>query len=134
MVDIEAEVYDRCAKAVLEIEPEAFTTSTYVAAPASFPALHVSEISNVTDTRHMDSALKEKFSIVTYQSDVYSNLRSGAKRQAKKMAQAVDEAMLAMGLTRTYMGTVSNPADTSVYRISARYTAVAGDDKRIYRR
>lgn len=134
MVDIEAYVYDRCAKAVLAIEPDAFTTSTFVSSPASFPAVQVSEVGNVTDTSTLDSSLTEKTSVVTFQADCYSNLRSGAKRQAKKLAQAVDAEMASMGFTRTLMGFVSNPADTSIYRITARYTAVAGIDGHIYRR
>lgn len=134
MVDIEADIFDRAARAVIGVEPDAFVTSGYVQAPASFPAMMMYEISNITDDSRLDSSKREKSSVVTYQADVYSNLRSGAKQQAREVMSALDSVMLSLNFTRTYMQPMMNSADTSVYRLTARYTAVADENGKLYRR
>lgn len=134
MVDIEADVYDRVARAVLAEYPSAFTSSTYVPAPSSFPAVSLAEISSVTNTSSLDSRGRELMSDLTFEVNVCTNLKVGAKEQARDIARIVDGVMLPMNMTRTYSSQVTNSADSSVYRHTTRYVCTAGEDGRIYRR
>lgn len=134
MVDIEGIVYDAVARAVLEEYPDAFTSSTYVPAPASFPAVSLMEIASVTNTASLDSSGRELMTDLTFEVSVCTNLKVGAKEQARKIARLVDGVMLPMNMTRTYSSQVTNSADSSVYRHTARYVCTAGEDGRIYRR
>ena len=134
MIDIEVDIFDKVARAVMDEFPEAFCSSVHVQAPASFPAVFVREISNVTATDRLDSDQREKASFVSYQVDVYSNLRLGARTQAKKISQLVDGLLVSMNFNRTYSAPTENPADSEVYRITMRYTALVDESNRIYRR
>lgn len=134
MVDIEDEVFDRVATALLEAEPGVFVTSTYVQAPASFPAASLIQANSSTDTRRLDSTGMERATMLTFELNVYSNLRTGARRQAKRLAETADRVMVGLGFNRTMMSRMDNPADSSIYRITARYYASVDDSETIYRR
>lgn len=133
-IDIEAYIFDRCARAVIEKYPDAFTTSEYVSAPASFPSVSIMEANNVTDTSRNDSSLEENASIVTFDVKVFSNLRHGAKRQAKDIAQIIDGVLQPLNFNRVSMVMSSNPSQSSVFSISARYVASVSKDGIISRR
>lgn len=134
MIDIEAEVFDAVATAVLALEPDAFVTSEYVQAPAAFPAVSCWELTSLTDTRRIDSTKMERASVVTYEVNVYSNLKTGAKRQAKALVQAADRVMLSLNFNRTFLQRTDNQASSGIYRITARYTASVDYTNTIYRR
>lgn len=134
MIDIEAKVFDACARAVLEVYPDAFTTSENVAAPASFPAVSIIETNNYTDTTRNDSSREENASVVTYDVKVFSNLRSGAKRQAKEIAQIIDGVLQPLNFNRTYMNRAESPSNSAVFSVSMRYVASVSKDGIISRR
>lgn len=136
MIDVETKVFDRCARAVLDKYPSAFTTSEPVFAPASFPAVYITESSNTVSEPHQDSSEHEQFADVTYTVDVYSDLTSGgaAKRQCRDIQSIISDAMGSMCLRRTFMGKVDNLADSRVCRYTARFTATVGADGTFYRR
>lgn len=134
MKDIENEVFDACAEALEAVEPGCFTTSVRTLVPADFPAASVMEISNVTDTSRNTSAAGEQASIVTYRVDVFSNLRQGARTQAKRMAEAVDGVLTNLNFTRVYSSTTYDPSRSSVYQMTFRYTAGVSSEGKIYRR
>jgi hypothetical protein len=81
-----------------------------------------------------DSSGIENFANVMYQVDVYSNLNRGKKAQAREILAMIDVLMAVNGFTRTFMNPVQNMNDPTIYRITARYTAVVGKDKVIYNR
>ena len=134
MIDIEADIFDACAKAILAKYPDCFTTSEYVAAPASFPAVSIMEADNYTDTTRNDSGLGENASVIAYDVKVFSNLRHGAKAQAKDIAQIIDGILQPLNFNRTYTNRIANPAKTSVFEISMRYVASVSKDGIISRR
>lgn len=135
MIDVETEVFDRVARAVKAAMPSACGSSTREVAPKKFPTFQLSEISNVEASYLHDSSNEELGSIVTFEADCYSNLRTGARAQAKQMAQLIDAEMRAMGFERTFGQQVYNAADSSVHRYTARYTGVVRpDDNSTYRR
>ena len=131
MVDIETDIYELVSDAVLALYSDAFTSSVYTTAPAQFPACSVMQVSNLTDTFTLDSSATENASKVVFRVDSYSNLRTGARSQAKKIAQAADEVMLSHGFKRTYYTQDYNPADSTVYTISARYSAIVTKDNEV---
>ena len=133
MVDIEVEIFDKCAKAVLAKFPDAFTSSVNVSAPASYPAMSMVEADNMTDSSRTDSS-GETASIVTYDIRVFSNLRQGARTQAKQIAQEVDEVMTSFNFRRTYRGQGASVNDPSVYQVTCRYMAGVTKDGKLYRR
>ena len=126
MIDVEVEVYDRAARAVLAAFPGAYTSSEKEPAPPSFPAVSITEIGNVEASELHDSSNRELGSYVTYEVECFSNRRSGAKAEAKALAQAADAAMRGMGFERTFGQFVQNVTDTAIYRYITRYTAVVG--------
>ena len=129
MVDIETDIYELVSDAVLAVEPECFTSSVYSTLPAQFPACSIQEVSNLTDEFTLDTSGMENSSKVVFRVDCYSNKRTGARTQAKKMAQAADKALLAMNFKRVYYNKEYNPADSTVYTINMRYSAVVTKDK-----
>ena len=63
-----------------------------------------------------------------YTVNVYSNKKSGAKQQAKKIFSVVDGALQNIRFTRTTTIPDAN-ADKTIYRIVARYEAVIEEPK-----
>lgn len=134
MIDIEADVYDMCARAVLAEFSDCLTSSQNVAAPASFPAVSIVEADNKTDQSMVDSSGREKGAIVAYDVKCFSNLRTGAKRQARKLLQAVDSQLCGVHFRRSFTSQGAMASNPSVYQITARYIAGSTDQGKIYRR
>lgn len=134
MIDIEAYVFDACARAVLEKYPDTFTTSENVAAPASFPSVSIMEADNYLDKARNDSGSDENASVVAYDVKVFSNLRNGAKSQAKDIAQIVDGVLTPLNFTRTYMNRRNEPSNPAVFTVTMRYVASVSKDGIISRR
>ena len=134
MIDIEDVIFDAVASAIYAEEPDAYVTGVYERIPPSFPCVMLIEKSNTAylETRTTDS--NENHAVVMYEADVFSNKIDAQKQQCKKLAEIVDRKMRQYGFTRTMLGPVDNPLDTSIYRIKGRYEAVVGQNKMIYRR
>ena len=61
-----------------------------------------------------------------YQVDIFSNLTSGKKAECKKILKIVDEIMSEMGFVRILCEPIENLEDATIYRITARYSAIVG--------
>jgi hypothetical protein len=72
-----------------------------------------------------------------YQIDIFSNLIAGRKTQCKQIASMVDNIMSDMGFTRIMLEPIDNIEDATIYRMVARYEAIAskviGGKNYIYR-
>lgn len=134
MIDIEIEIFDSCARRVLAEFPEAVTSSANINAPASFPAVSIVQADSRTDSMRADSSRIEKGAVVSFDVECFSNLRTGAKAQAKKLANIVDEYMTSMNFTRTFSVVGEHPAERSIYRVRSRYVAGVDHNGKIYRR
>lgn len=119
------------AKAVLAEYPTAFTCSRYVRVPSSFPAVSIMEISNIVDTSRIDSAHEEKFSVITYDINVYSDSKIDAKGEAKHIIQIINAKMAKYNFVRQSLQTIDNEGDKSIYRINARYVATISIDGKL---
>lgn len=133
MIDIENQVYDTVVTALrTEFNPISIY-GEYVPVPQSFPCATLEEMNNAVVQNKESSGSIENFATVMYSANAYSNKSGGKKAQAKAIIKIIDEQMLGMGFTRSFMRPIPN-ADTSIYRITAQYTAVVSKEKTLYRR
>lgn len=136
MIDIESQVFTTVATA-LRTEYGAnniYVAPEYVSQPPRFPAVFIVEQDNTVHMRGRDSATIENFADVMYQVDVFSNKNTGKKVQTKEIIALVDDQLAQMGFSRTFLNPVQNMNGATIYRMTARYQAVVGKDKTIYRR
>lgn len=133
MINIENEVFNTISVAVKTAYETAFVTGEYVPAPSSFPAVSIEEADNATRESTIDSSGQEKYVNVMYEVNVYSNKLSGRKTECKNILAIIDGEMRRLGFTRT-MATPAPNADTSIYRMTARYQACVSSDYTIYGR
>lgn len=129
MIDIENKVFNECALALRADFPGISVYGENVQAPASFPSVSIVEITNTTSTKDLSGTTTH--ADIAFQVDVYSNLTSGKKAQAKKITEEIDEIMeRQFRMTRSFCEPVQNLYDSTVYRITARYRRMygTGDD------
>lgn len=134
MIDIEKEVFTKVAQAVRAVFPDAYVVGEYVPSPPSFPCVFVEEKSNVAYRQTRDSLSNENHAELMYEISVYSNKQTGKKQECRKLIGIADEAMNRLGFTRTMLEPVQNLADPTIYRMTARFTAVVDGQHTIYRR
>lgn len=134
MIDYEVDVYDACARAVLAEYPKCLTSAVNVSAPASFPAASIVEADSAVAADRLDSSGRENAALVAYDVNVYSNLRKGARDQAKDILNIVDELLVSLNFRRTFRTQGAEANDSTVYHVSARYVAGIDRNGKIYRR
>lgn len=111
--------------AISEALPEVLVISDYVDVPSEFPCVTVVEESNVSSNTFDSGSTLENHANVMYSVNVYSNLESGSKSQAKELMDRVDEVFEGFKFTRTFCQPIPN-IDRTIYRYTARYTATIG--------
>ena len=131
MIDIEAHVFDNVYSAVVPgtLAAGCFK-SEYVRNPASFPFATLIEIENITDVHRRGSELDEQFAVVAYEANAYAL----SQAECKKVAGAIDQAMKRLNFNCSSLRFTPNLADPALYRITARYSAVADANMTLYRR
>ena len=132
MIDFETDIFDECARDVLDEFPQAFVSSTEVAVPPQFPAVFIVESNNTTNKRSVDTSGEKHVNLV-YTVNVYSNRVRGAKAEAKKIAGIIDKRMGFRNLRRTMLAPTPN-ADGSVCRYSATFVGQADAHGNLYRK
>lgn len=130
MIDIENKVLSVVREAVLAQYPNASVYGEYVEAPESFPCVTVTEDTNYTYVYSKDEQVSEHHADVQYAVNVYSNLQTGAKLEARAILKVADDAMQGMKFWRTMTRQVPN-VDHSVYRVIARYHAIVGEPTKV---
>lgn len=121
MIDIESKVFQKCADAFRAEYPNGFITPEFVSKPPTFPAVSVVEMDNNVDERALDNGNIENAVNVMYQVDVYSNLNTGKKAQAKAIIALLDKVLSDYRFVRTFCNPVTNFNDERIYRMTARY-------------
>ena len=122
MIDLENEVFNTVANALRSAYSGITVYGEYVETPSSFPCVTLweddnSEVeANLTLTRQPETACS-----LMYTMNVYSNLKSGKKAQAKAIADLIDTQMHQFGFQRIMRNPLPN-VDRTIYRITARYT------------
>lgn len=134
MIDIESEVFRAVASPLRTAYTGVFVAGEYVPKLATFPAVTLIEMDNATDTKTLSSAAGENHADLMYEVNIYTNLKSGKKSQAKAIASVIDGVMLGLGFTRTFMNPVPNYEDSTIFRMTGRYIGKADHNQTIYRR
>jgi hypothetical protein len=135
MIDAENEIFSTVATALRSGFTGIFVSGEYVSAPPTFPAVTLVEDDNSTFLRTLDSSGTEKHAEIMYTANVYSDKSYGKKAECKSIMATIDEQMLGLGFIRVGSTPLEMPnANKDIYRMVARYRAVIGTDKIIYRR
>ena len=132
MIDVQAELYTIGRNAVLEQFPDAVLSSTETLKPVRFPYVSIIEEDNSVYKRTSDSRKIENHARLMIQVDCYT---TGDRKQqvARSIMGIIDETYGNIGLRREMLFPTINYNDTSIYRMTARYTCVVSDKKEIYR-
>ena len=126
MIDIENYILNTVFNAVQAAYSTASCYGEYVSVPAAFPCVTLYESDSRTYTPSNDEQMHEHQAIVTYECNVYSDLKTGKKAQAKAIADTVDRAMQSMKFVRTMRSQIPNQ-DRTIYRVTLRYEAIVGE-------
>lgn len=132
MIDIESTVFDYVSSALEAEFQDIYVMSVPSDTPTRFPAVCLWEQSNTIYTKSQTAESYENHDKLLYQCEVYSNLTSGKKRQAKAIAALVDEKMRELGFTRTFGQPVPNIADMTIFRYTMRFEGIIGKDNIVY--
>lgn len=133
MIDVETEVYGRCAQALRAAIPGVLVSGDYVRAPSRFPFVSIVEVDNYMTRAHLDSGEAERYATLTYEVAVYSDRAAGRKSECRRILAVVDEVLYRLGARRLSMTPVPNLEDATIYRLVARYR-VETDGTYLYRR
>jgi len=125
MIDIENQVLNTVESALRDVYGDGISFyGEYVESPARFPSVCLEEDDNSDANESVTLArLPVTACNLMYTANVYSNLKTGKKSQAKAIMDIVDEQMHRMGFTRTSRNPLPN-VDRTIYRLTARYTKV----------
>lgn len=132
MIDIENEVYNTIATEVRTKYPQIFLSGDDTIIPTTFPAIHIVQRDNPIDMNSADSGSIERVTSPMFEINVYSNLKTGRKQEAKNIMATICDVMASLDMERTYCQPTPN-IDTSIYRIVGRFSCKT-DGKYIYRR
>lgn len=132
MIDIENEVFNTNALALQQEYPNIFLSSDDSLTPSTFPAVYIVQRDNPVDMSSADSGSIERVTSPMFEVNVYSNLKTGRKQEAKKIMGIICDTMANLDIERTYCQPTPN-VDTSIYRIVGRFSCKT-DGKYIYRR
>ena len=91
------------------------------------------EQDNYTAANRLDSSEGERYSVLMYEVNVYSNKTGGKKSECRSIMADIDKMMYARNFTRISMSPVPNMENASIYRLVARYRAET-DGTTIFRR
>lgn len=133
MNDIFAKVYDPIAKALRTNFDGIYVTGEYVDAPPQFPAVSIIEADNYIDTDTISSSLDERYTIVMFEVEVFTNKKGQKQTQAREILSFIDAILYDLNFTRLSVNPVPNMANNSIYRLVARYRAET-DGTTLYRR
>ena len=123
MIDVENKIFTDIYNAVIASYPDAFISSVEVLVEPTFPAVFVNIEDSAPTRRYVNSARSEPFRDLTIDINVYSNLSTGRKTQAKDILKIIDAEMTAMGFTQSAMNPLdlTNSENKLITRLFARY-------------
>lgn len=129
MIDVETDVFDFVYPYVAPLVPADCFRSVYVPEAPALPFATLYEVDNATTQRRLSTADEEETATLTYEANAYAM----EKFQCRDIINAIDGAMRKLNFRRTMTQYVPNLADSRLFRLTARYTAVADSNKVMYR-
>lgn len=131
MIDIEQAVFTIVRDAVKTKYPNALVLGEYTREIQTFPCVMLTEINNIVNKQTQDDIRVENHCIVGYQVDVICT-GTNKKKQSKEIIKEVDTALASKLFIRDFLQSLNDFEDIQLYRITARYSAVVGNDYRMY--
>ena len=132
MIDVEVDIFNYVAQAILDTYKDAYVSSENVIAPPMFPAVSIVEtLSSEVDSMR-DSSFEENGNALTYTINIYSNSESNAKTECKALLQIIDQSMRRLNFKRLSAQTIDNAKDPSIYRIVSIYTGIVDKNSNLY--
>ena len=133
MINVENEVYSRLTDALSDRFAGIDTASEYVRVPASFPHVSIVMTDSYTALDRADNSPIEKYTVCTFTIDVYSKKQTGRKTECTEILDVIDAILYSLNFRRESRVPVPNLEDSTIYRLTARYT-VETDGQYFYRR
>lgn len=121
MIDIYNQVFTNVATALRASFSGIKVTGEYVQIPASCPAVTIDEIDNIVV--EYDGSGRERFADIRYRVQVFSNLETGKRSQAREIQKIVDDEMLKMNFRRTSYNPLPDVYNATIYSITSIYSA-----------
>lgn len=118
-------IYNYIEGAVNQTDRPVYCASRLEIIPPSFPAAYLTEIERY-DRASINLKRTDRMKSVTWEAQVFSNLRVGAVDEAHEVMDDIDEAFAHLGFTQTYCMPIDN-ADPTIYRLVGRWTRLIGD-------
>ena len=136
MIDFENKIFTDIYNVVIARYPDAYITAEEENVEPSFPAVYISVSDSYPTFQYINSSRTENFRDLTVDINVYSNITSGRKTQAKKIIKLINDEMLAMGFTGASLNVLDlTSADNKlVTRLFARYRAAVDSNGIFYSR
>lgn len=123
----EIDVYNKIKTALGTSFSNVYCSSAREPVPESFPAMYLYSINQYRERNAIDLSFSDKQKRFIMQAECYSNLHNGAKLEANKLMDAVENAFNGSMFYCTFRENVDN-IDPSVYRVIARFERVIGED------
>ena len=111
--------------AVLAAESTANCTQTYSPTPSKFPTVFAREIGHFTPNGTPTLSNAQDISERTWEVQIFSNLKSGAKEQAYTLLDAVKSAFRSMYFVETFESPLDSTSNT-YYTLIARFRRIIG--------
>lgn len=118
-------VYTAVRNAVATDHPTAYITSTFVAKPASFPAVFARQNGRYQPRRNVTLAHDDNQWRDTFELQVFSNLSGGAQSEAYGIFDSADAEMKRLGYILDLCEPIDN-IDATIFRLVARWHRVTG--------
>lgn len=118
-------IYTRVRNAVVAVEPTANCTQTYTASPAKFPTVFMREIGRLTPTATITLSNAQDISERSWEVQIFSNVKPGAKEQAYALMDTVKTALRTLYFAE-YFESPIDQTDKNIYCLVARFRRVIG--------
>lgn len=131
MNDVENELFTVVATALRSSFSNIYVTGEAVDAPSKFPCVVFYEDDNYISQVDMDSSWDEKFAVLRYRVDIYSNKASGRKSEAKAIRAVIEPLLYRRNFTR-FSSTPINDMGDNIFHVVTTYR-VKTDGTSFYR-
>ena len=118
-------IYTQIRAAVKVAEPDANVTQTYTPTLAKFPTVFAREIGRFTPTATATLSNAQDISERTWEVQIFSNLKAGAKEQAYELMNAVKSALRSLYFVETFESPLDQQ-NKNIYCLVARFRRIIG--------
>lgn len=118
-------IYTRIRAAAKECVPSCNCTQTYTPVQARFPTVFAREIGRLTPNGTPTFSNAQDISECSWEVQVFSNIKPGAKEQAYELMDAVKTALRSLYFVE-YFESPLDQRDKSIYCLVARFRRIIG--------